>query len=105
MPPNNIQFEQDKEWEKYKSNSYWNESEHMPVLVRLLMKTGLERRTCYYILFGVLIICSFITFEVLKKNFFPNSSSSPTYIEDIPDEIRETLPPEILQQLPSRNAK
>ncbi len=75
----------------------------MPVLVALLMKTGLERRTSYYILFGILIVCTFISFQIVKKTFFPSAQT--TYLEDIPEEIRQTLPPEILKQLSSRNAK
>lgn len=105
MPPNNIQFEGDKEWEKYRDGSYWDEAEHMPILVRLLMKTGMKRRTAYYILFGTFIICTFATFEIIKNAFFPSSSATPTYIEDIPEEVRQTLPPEVLKQLPSRNAQ
>ena len=105
MPPNVQLGEQDKEWEKYRSGSYWDEAEHMPILVRLLMKTGIGRRQAYYVLFGILLICTFTTFQVVKRTFFPSSSSTPTYIEDIPEEVRQTLPPEVLKQLPSRNAQ
>ncbi|MDO8492694.1 MAG: hypothetical protein Q7S34_03590 [bacterium] len=98
-------FEEDPEWQKLQSNSYWNEAEHMPILVRLLMKTGMARRTSYYVLFGILVVCSFATFEIIRSNFFPSGSGAPTYLEDIPEEIRQTLPPEILKQIPSRDAK
>ena len=31
-----LEFEQDKEWLKYQ-NSYWDESQRMPILVKLVM--------------------------------------------------------------------
>lgn len=99
-----LQFEQDKEWIKLQQNSYWNQSETMPILVRLAMKLGLQRRQSYYLLFGILIVCTFLTFEITKKTFF-NNSTSMTYKEDIPDEIKKTIPKDVLDKLPSRNTK
>ena len=105
MPPNQIKFDQDKEWEKLKSDSYWNEAEHMPILVRLLMKTGMGRRAAYYTLFGILIVCTFITFKVVESNFFSGAPVPKVYIEDITPEVQQAIPPEILKKLPSRNGK
>lgn len=99
----NVKFEEDPEWRKYQNNSYWDEAEHMPTLVRLLMKTGLRRRQAYYVLFGILIICTFTTFEIIRNVFFYSTSRNTTYIEDLPPVIRSTLPPEILKTIPSRN--
>jgi hypothetical protein len=96
-----FQLEEDKEWAKYQQ-SYWDQSQHMPILVRLLMKTGVERRTSYYILFGIAIICSFATFEIIRRNFFSSQGAQINYIEDIPPEIKKTLPPEVLNKIPSR---
>lgn len=97
-----LQFEQDKEWIKLQQSSYWDESQRMPVLVKLAMKLGLERRQSYYLLFGILIVCAFITIEITKKTFFPSSSGQKTYVEDIPDEIKKTIPKDVLDKLPSR---
>lgn len=96
-----LQFEQDKEWLKYQ-NSYWDESQRMPILVKLVMKLGLERRQAYYVLFGILLICSFITFQVIKNTFFPSASSGTTYVEDLPEEIKNTIPKDVLEKMPSR---
>lgn len=103
-----FQFQEDPEWSKYNRqgvDTYWDEAEHMPVLVQLLMKAGLGRRQAYYVLFGILVICLFVTFEVTKRTFFPGSSSQQTYIEDIPPEVLNTLPPEVVKSIPSRNAR
>ena len=37
-----FKFEEDPTWQKYRNTSYWDEAEHMPILVRLVMKTGLS---------------------------------------------------------------
>lgn len=96
-----FQLEEDKEWAKYQQ-SYWDQSQHMPILVRLLMKTGIERRTAYYILFGIAIICLFSTYETIRRNFFKSNSGQIKYVEDLPKEIKDTLPPDVLKKIPSR---
>jgi len=97
-----LKFDEDLQWQK--QNAYWDEAESMPILVRLVMKMGVGRRAAYYVLFGILVICSFATFEIIRQTFFPSNTSEPTYIEDIPPEILKTLPDDLLKSLPSRNA-
>lgn len=97
-----LKFDEDLEWQE-KNRSYWDESQQMPTLVRVFMKFGLERRQAYYFLFGILVVCLFATFEVIRHSFFARSNGPPKYLEDIPKDIKKTLPPAVLKTIPSRN--
>ncbi len=75
-------------------------------MVELVMKTGLvkDETQANYVLLGVSVLFLILTAVVVMDM---TGTSAPTggvtYIEDIPEEERASLPPEILNQLPSRN--
>lgn len=97
-----VQFNEDGEYGGRIVSSMVRSGKRVPTLVRLLIKAGLSQRTAELTLIGILVGCSFITFFVIKTTFFPGSSGAPTYLEDIPKEIRDTLSPEVLREIPSR---
>jgi len=57
---------------------------------------------------AILIVIALVNLSlaalVIQNTYFPKSAEA-TYLEDIPQEIRKTLPPEILNGLPSKNAQ
>ncbi len=74
----------------------------MPLLVRLLVKTGLKRNEAYMVLLVTFLVCTIATYFILRGSVFSTSFEEPTYLEDLPPEIQKTLPPEVLNQIPSR---
>ncbi len=71
-------------------------------MVKWVMKTGLvkDEKQANIVLVGVAVLFFVVSFIVMSD--FGGSKPQPTYIEDIPEDIRATLPPEILESIPSR---
>lgn len=82
MPPNQINFETDKNWEKMRANLY-GEVERSPKTIELFMKLGLDKKQSYYAIALIVIVSLFISFQMLKSTFFV---STPVYFEDFPQE-------------------
>ncbi|OHA83127.1 MAG: hypothetical protein A2937_01010 [Candidatus Yonathbacteria bacterium RIFCSPLOWO2_01_FULL_47_33b] len=75
-------------------------------MVELVMKTGLvkDEEQANYVLLGMSVVFLILTaVVVMNMTGVGASQNTITYIEDIPEEERAALPPEILNQLPSRN--
>jgi len=51
----------------------------------------------------IIIVFTLLSLYVLFRQQL--TPQEPTYIEDIPEEIRKTIPQDVLQQLPSRTQK
>ncbi len=74
-----------------------------PTMVKWVMKTGLvnNKKQADMVLVGVAVLFFVISFIMMSD--FGGSKPQPTYLEDIPKDVRATLPPEILNTIPSRN--
>ena len=82
-----------------------NETEQVPFLAGISSKIGLRPNQLYYILIGVSIVFTFVIFATLHGSSYPvNESGKRLYIEDLPANARQLIPPEILKQIPSRYA-
>jgi type IV secretory pathway component VirB8 len=94
----NVEFPEEEKIEN--TNGY--EEPKVPMMVALVMKTGLikNEKQANFVLVGVAVV--FLVLAVSIIFGMRPVKKTPTYIEDIPAEIRETLPPEILDSLPSR---
>lgn len=78
-------------------------SQKTPTMVKWIMKTGLtkDEKQANIVLIGVAVLFFIITFVMMTD--FGSPKPQPTYLEDIPEDIRATLPPEVLETIPSRN--
>lgn len=74
-------------------------------MVQLVMKTGLvkDETQANYVLLGLSIIFFIATIFIVRNMTGGATKAGVTYIEDIPAAERASIPPEILNQLPSRN--
>jgi hypothetical protein len=74
-------------------------------MVQLVMKTGLvkDETQANYVLLGLSIIFLIATFFIIMNTMGVGAKGGVTYIEDIPEAERVNIPPEVLNQLPSRN--
>ena len=72
-------------------------------MVKWVMKSGLVRdeKQANMVLLGVAVVFFALTWWLISGGNTP--APQPTYLEDIPADIRATLPPEILKTIPSRN--
>ncbi len=77
-------------------------SKKTPTMVKWVMKTGLvkDKKQANIVLVGIAVLFFVITLVMMADLGSPKPQ--PTYIEDIPEDIRATLPPEILESIPSR---
>ncbi|MBX4197997.1 hypothetical protein KW782_01540 [Candidatus Parcubacteria bacterium] len=74
-------------------------------LVKKLPGVSTNRRA-YYVLITIMLLSFMASGAVLYTSFFGGfTQGDPTYIEDIPEDVRKTLPENILRQLPSRNSQ
>jgi len=72
-----------------------------PAMVRLVMKVGgVGEREANWVLVGFVVI--FLVAAVIIYIAPRNTAPQPTYLEDISEDVRGDLPPEILKTLPSR---
>ena len=74
-----------------------------PTMVKWVMKTGMvkDEKQANIVLISIAIIFFVITFATMTDLGGPKTQ--PTYLEDIPEDVRADLPPEILETIPSRN--
>ena len=74
-----------------------------PTMVKWVMKTGVvkDEKQANIVLVGIAIVFFAITFFTMTDLGGPKTQ--PTYLEDIPEDVRADLPPEILNTIPSRN--
>lgn len=77
-----------------------------PKLVRLAMKLPFvkSKRQANVTLIVTAILCVCVSGAVLFSTFGGGlTGNEPTYIEDIPEEQRDEIPPELRESLPSRS--
>ncbi|OIO32344.1 MAG: hypothetical protein COZ49_03140 [Candidatus Yonathbacteria bacterium CG_4_10_14_3_um_filter_47_65] len=77
-----------------------------PTLVRWVLKTGIVKneRQANYVLLMVVAVLFAITAVAYMNILNPSAGvGEPMYLEDIPQDIRDQLPPEMIQEIPSRN--
>ncbi len=88
--------------EKYNKSAGFG-AKKTPTMVRWIMKTGLVKdKTQANIALMVIAVLFFgITWWLIAGGNSPAQQT--TYLEDIPADVRTTLPPEILETIPSRN--
>ena len=83
-----------------------NETEQIPFLAGISSKIGLQPNQIYYVLICISVIFTFVVFSTLRSSSYPtNEKGGRLYIEDIPANTRQAIPPEILEQIPSRYAQ
>lgn len=100
-----LKFDTDEESPSYQKYGPSNETDDSSAMVRLLVKTGVDKKTAYYILYAVIVLCTFIAFLAIRSTSSSEKKAPPTYIEDIPLEIQRTIPQGLLEKFPSRNAR
>ncbi len=88
--------------EKYNKNIGANTSK-TSTMVKWIMKTGLvkDKTQANITLLVIAVIFLGITWWLVAGGNSPAQQT--TYLEDIPADVRTTLPPEILETIPSRN--
>jgi len=74
-----------------------------PAMVKWIMKTGLvkDKTQANIVLIVIAVVFFGITWWLIAGGNTPTQET--TYLEDIPEDVRATLPPEILETIPSRN--
>ncbi len=92
-----IQFDERDEFKV--SNPYTHSKSSF--LTHLLTAYGLSKKQTKYILLGILIVSICITFFALHARY----SKTHVYLEDLPLETRNSLPQDVLKNLPSRNER
>src|SRR4051812_33054893 len=101
-----VMFEDEQANQNNSSEMYMNRSKpKQPYLVRLLIKAKLAKteRGANILMVCVSIVCLLISgYLFFGQNLFRKNQV--TYIEDIPKEILDTLPPEIVKSLPHHPA-
>jgi len=97
-----MQFNPDEQGFDSQGEQEWN-GPRQSFMVRLVMKTGLVRdeSQANYVLISIAAVFFVLTVMVISGN--NGTTPEPTYLEDIPEDVRGQLPPEILETIPSRN--
>jgi hypothetical protein len=102
-----VTFDEDQSNQNNTSEMYMSRAtSKQPFLVKMIIKAKLAKteRGANVLMVCVSIVCLLISWYL----FFGQTllqKKQVTYIEDIPQEIRNTLPPEILKSLPSRTGQ
>ncbi len=80
-----------------------NGEDETPTLIKLLTRMGFDEKRANLILISILLVCTVSTFLViLHKKILPKVKPRPTYIEEIPLEVRQKLPAEYFKDFPNR---
>lgn len=80
-----------------------NGEDETPTLIKLLTRVGFDEKRANLILISILLACTVSTFLViLHKKILPKVKPRPTYIEEVPLEVRQKLPAEYFKDFPSR---
>jgi hypothetical protein len=78
-----------------------------PTLYRVMKKIPGVRsdKGAYYALITIMVICIAASALIIYNTFFGGFGRQTTYLEDIPEEIRSTLPPDVLEKIPRRSSQ
>jgi hypothetical protein len=94
-----VEFEEDSS--AYQMTGSRFNTQPNSTLVKLALKSGLakDKKTAYMFFVIIIVACILLTIAIY---LFTNAKSDPTYIEDIPNELKAVLPKEVLKTIPSR---
>lgn len=99
---NEVEFEEDK----WKDNSYTskNKKESKMVIFLIKMKLVNNEEQANILLISISCIFLLISGFLLYNSFFYKAPTEPIYLEDLSLKERSSLPPDLLKEIPSRNA-
>lgn len=88
--------------EKYGADNTYTPTK-TPTMIKWVMKTGVvkDEKQANIVLISIAVVFFVITFFMMTD--LGGTKTQPTYLEDIPENVRAELPPEILNTIPSRN--
>lgn len=79
----NLEIENDKNWEKTREKLYYGSASENSKLIDFFIRHGLDTKQSYYAIALIVIICLFMSYQMLKGTF---STERPVYFEDFPQE-------------------
>jgi len=103
----NVEFNPQENQEKGFKNTSSNPQPKRSVMVGWIMKLSggkIDETKANYVLLGIAVIFTILTIAMIMNIFGVGTKNKITYKEDIPPELRDAMPQEIYDSLPSRTA-
>lgn len=101
----NIEFNPQDNIEKELKNVAYNPQPKQSVMVGWIIKISggkIDDTKANYVLLGIAVIFTVLTIIMVMNMLGVGGTNEITYKEDIPEEVRAVMPPEIYDSLPSR---